>query len=87
MSKSENSKRFGIRLVLLFAAVGIAVGVVGGLLLSRSGADKQTIVAAGADESEQWYTCGMHPHVIQQGTVKCPICQMKLTSWRAGQDQ
>ena len=87
MSKPSNRNKFGVWFVLLFAAVGIAVGIVGGLLLSRSGADKQAITAAGTDDSEQWYTCGMHPNVIQQGPGNCPICQMKLTPLRAGQDQ
>ncbi len=32
-----------------------------------------------AGEDEQWYTCGMHPNVLQRGPGDCPICQMKLT--------
>jgi len=32
-----------------------------------------------ADYSEQLYTCGMHPNVIQKGPGECPICHMKLT--------
>ncbi|GMU82513.1 MAG: efflux RND transporter periplasmic adaptor subunit [Phycisphaerales bacterium] len=37
-------------------------------------------------DSEQLYTCGMHPNVIQKGPGECPICHMKLTPLRAGDD-
>ena len=32
----------------------------------------------GLDEAKL-YTCGMHPHVIQEGPGQCPICGMDLT--------
>lgn len=34
-------------------------------------------------DTEQLYTCGMHPNVIQRGPGECPICHMKLTPLRA----
>ncbi|MBW2735418.1 MAG: efflux RND transporter periplasmic adaptor subunit [Deltaproteobacteria bacterium] len=34
--------------------------------------------------SEQLYTCGMHPNVIQQGPGTCPICGMDLTPMKKG---
>lgn len=42
--------------------------------------------SAGASDSERLYTCGMHPNVIQKGPGDCPICHMKLTPLRAGDD-
>jgi len=33
-------------------------------------------------QSEQLYTCGMHPQVIQNKPGNCPICGMKLTPIR-----
>lgn len=35
-----------------------------------------------AADSEQLYTCGMHPQVIQNKPGNCPICGMKLTPIR-----
>jgi len=32
--------------------------------------------------SQQLYTCGMHPNVIQEGPGTCPICGMKLVPVR-----
>ncbi len=36
----------------------------------------------GVDDSEQLYTCGMHPNVVQEGPGNCPICGMNLTPMR-----
>jgi Cu+-exporting ATPase len=30
------------------------------------------------DDSEHWFTCGMHPDALQKGPGKCSICEMKL---------
>ena len=38
--------------------------------------------ASPATHSEQLYTCGMHPQVIQNKPGNCPICGMKLTPIR-----
>jgi Cu(I)/Ag(I) efflux system membrane fusion protein/cobalt-zinc-cadmium efflux system membrane fusion protein len=37
-----------------------------------------------ASESTELYSCGMHPHVVQEGPGTCPICGMELTAVRAG---
>lgn len=37
---------------------------------------------ASASKSEQLYTCGMHPQVIQNKPGNCSICGMKLTPMR-----
>jgi len=33
---------------------------------------------ASAHASAELYTCGMHPHVVQEGPGSCPICGMEL---------
>ncbi|MFQ6048742.1 MAG: efflux RND transporter periplasmic adaptor subunit, partial [Phycisphaerae bacterium] len=35
-------------------------------------------------DQQVWYTCGMHPSVLQKQPGNCPICGMKLTPLRAG---
>ncbi|MBI2497467.1 MAG: efflux RND transporter periplasmic adaptor subunit, partial [Opitutae bacterium] len=39
-------------------------------------------LAAGADATEQLYTCGMHPQIIKKAPGNCPICGMALTPVR-----
>jgi Cu(I)/Ag(I) efflux system membrane fusion protein/cobalt-zinc-cadmium efflux system membrane fusion protein len=34
---------------------------------------------AAADQAVALYSCGMHPHVVQEGPGICPICGMDLT--------
>src|ERR1041385_8124218 len=58
-------------LVLLLAAA----------LLLVSGCDHDHS-SSPATHSEQLYTCGMHPQVIQNKPGNCPICGMKLTPIR-----
>jgi len=38
--------------------------------------------AGGAPQSGQFYTCGMHPQVVQDHPGNCPICGMTLTPIR-----
>jgi len=84
MSKSENKRRSGFWVSLFFALVGLAVGVVGGLWLSRGGLwTGPSAPQAEVAESGKLYTCGMHPNVIQEGPGNCPICGMKLTPVKA----
>ena len=52
------------------------VGLGGTFVNSVSSSDGED---ATADTGELWYTCGMHPNVLQRGPGDCPICQMKLT--------
>ncbi|NHZ86980.1 MAG: efflux RND transporter periplasmic adaptor subunit, partial [Planctomycetia bacterium] len=37
--------------------------------------------------SEELYTCGMHPNVIQEGPGNCPICGMNLTPINGSSDE
>jgi Cu(I)/Ag(I) efflux system membrane fusion protein/cobalt-zinc-cadmium efflux system membrane fusion protein len=41
-----------------------------------------TAETAGATENAELYTCGMHPHVVEEGPGTCPICGMELTPVR-----
>ncbi len=76
---------------VLIATVTLVAGAVGGYWLPRrfgpagSSAGTTDAVDAGgtaASDDEQWYTCGMHPNVLQKRPGDCPICQMKLTPLR-----
>ncbi len=51
-----------------------------GLLLSGCGPAQAP--AANANAAKTFYTCGMHPVVVQDTPGKCPICDMKLTPIR-----
>lgn len=70
---------------LIVSLVMLAVGGAGGFWAATRFGSGQTSAEASAD-SEQLYTCGMHPNVIQKGPGECPICHMKLTPLRAGDD-
>jgi Cu(I)/Ag(I) efflux system membrane fusion protein/cobalt-zinc-cadmium efflux system membrane fusion protein len=68
----------------MLLVVGLALGGAAGAWIAHRAAfsdrGSATPSAAPAEgESEQLYTCGMHPNVIQRGPGLCPICHMKLT--------
>jgi len=71
---------------LLVVAVGGGVG--GGLWISSQDASEAGAPENGSGvtkrgaEKEVWYTCGMHPQVLQREPGICPICNMKLTPMR-----
>jgi RND family efflux transporter MFP subunit len=62
----------------------IAVLGVAGLVLGAAWfvVNQRRDGASPATHSEQLYTCGMHPQVIQNKPGNCPICGMKLTPIR-----
>jgi len=79
-----SSRRYARTLItVLVAVVALIVGLAGGRWLTNpSGAPGGKVGAAPdatAGDAEQWYTCGMHPNVLQKGPGECPICHMKLT--------
>lgn len=96
MQRGRRHARTGRVLTLAMVAVAILIaGAAAGAALTNHWHTGQwnpfsTAVAsdsAGAvSDSEQLYTCGMHPNVIQKGPGDCPICQMKLTPLRSGDD-
>jgi len=63
----------------------LGLGAAGGFWAASLAGPVSAAAASGAD-SEQLYTCGMHPNVIQKGPGECPICHMKLTPLRAADD-
>jgi Cu(I)/Ag(I) efflux system membrane fusion protein/cobalt-zinc-cadmium efflux system membrane fusion protein len=80
MSKSEATKRFGFALIVRWVIFGIIVGLVATTFFFRYGeGTKKQQQAATGEATEQWYTCGMHPNVLQKEPGNCPICGMKLT--------
>jgi RND family efflux transporter MFP subunit len=62
------------------ALVVLLVAVCGGAALLLAGCGKGD--SAPQAHSEQLYTCGMHPQVIEPKPGNCPICGMKLTPVR-----
>lgn len=75
---------------LLIAIVALIAGAVGGFSVSNwlpaPGPVSPDGSSAAGDE-EQWYTCGMHPNVLQKGPGECPICHMKLTPLKKRTDE
>ncbi|MCH7884731.1 MAG: efflux RND transporter periplasmic adaptor subunit, partial [Planctomycetes bacterium] len=73
--------------------VAMGVGAIGGYGLSQrfgsqgAGANASSAGDAASTDEEQWYTCGMHPNVLQKGPGDCPICQMKLTPRKKESDE
>jgi len=66
-------------LIRLGAALAVlALGVVGGYSI-RGGSSGQETPSPSPSTEVEWYTCGMHPSVLQKEPGDCPICQMKLT--------
>lgn len=72
--------------------VGVATSVV--VLALRSGTGHAMSPGQSADSSggsssthKQFWTCGMHPQVIQDHPGNCPICHMKLTPMKADSDE
>src|SRR4051812_13193973 len=61
---------------LLLAAFVVVAGVV----LTACSPDKSS--STGEAKDKTFYTCGMHPQVVQDHPGNCPICGMKLTPVR-----
>jgi Cu(I)/Ag(I) efflux system membrane fusion protein/cobalt-zinc-cadmium efflux system membrane fusion protein len=61
--------------VLTLAAV-FAVKATSASWQSKS---EMSAVADATTRPKQWWTCGMHPQVLQDHPGLCPICHMKLT--------
>lgn len=91
---SRRMRRAGAGLWTLALLVALLGGIALGAWLAPRLAEWGFFGAAGtaADsgdgvDDEQLYTCGMHPNVIQRGPGECPICHMKLTPMKAGDDE
>lgn len=82
MTRYVRSGKVAVWLLIILVILGIAAGLAGGMLIANRGGG----VAGSAGEEKQLYTCGMHPQVIQEGPGDCPICGMKLTPLKKGED-
>src|SRR5258706_15777682 len=71
-----NVQRGSIRMKYLIA-IGIMI-----LLVSCKGKRKDV-----ATNTDTYYTCSMHPQVMQDASGKCPICGMELIAVKKGQGQ
>ncbi len=65
-------------------SVESAPGVGGAEAGTKQDANKE---GEGKAAAPQLYTCGMHPNVIQSTPGDCPICHMKLTPMKTGQEE
>lgn len=77
---APRSRGFGrIVAVVLALAAGVYVGARWHAALAGwiTGEEQEPVAAASA--TEQLWTCGMHPQVIQDHPGLCPICHMELT--------
>jgi Cu(I)/Ag(I) efflux system membrane fusion protein/cobalt-zinc-cadmium efflux system membrane fusion protein len=63
--------------ILIILMVGISIGWFIGSG-KAGGPATSTLVQTQVSEKNQWYTCGMHPNVLQKEPGNCPICGMKL---------
>jgi Cu(I)/Ag(I) efflux system membrane fusion protein/cobalt-zinc-cadmium efflux system membrane fusion protein len=89
---SRSTRRNGRVLVtVLVGVIALVAGLVAGRWMTKpgdaSGGQIGTATDVAADGDEQWYTCGMHPNVLQKGPGDCPICHMKLTPLKKQDEQ
>ncbi|OWY72002.1 hypothetical protein B7486_10165 [cyanobacterium TDX16] len=67
--------------------VVLAIGVAGGSWFFgawQKGASSSQADSTASAADDVWYTCGMHPQVLQREPGNCPICEMKLTPMKPG---
>jgi RND family efflux transporter MFP subunit len=74
--EEKKSKSLGI---VLFVVVALAIGLAVGFFVGEKSSGPEEMVESGKVATEQLYSCGMHPEIIQEGPGNCPICGMKLT--------
>lgn len=87
MNRYQTTGRALVWVLILVAVAGTAGGFAAGMLFSRRGGRAGNQAEAGGAADKQLYTCGMHPNVIQEGPGNCPICGMKLTPLKAGDEE
>src|SRR6476619_2015265 len=70
------------KLLVVLALLAVVIAVAASLAFLRPGyfaqrevAQSKTIVVT----QKLFWTCGMHPQVVQDHPGDCPICHMKLT--------
>ncbi len=85
MTDNQNRKQSTRSVVLLLAAV--AAGVLLAQLLPPDifglrSTPTPSAVDVDAETGRQLWTCGMHPHVMEEEAGQCPICGMNLVPMR-----
>ncbi len=83
----KNDRKKTIRSVILIivavaAGVGLAQLLPPDLFGLRGGSATAKMEATAAKTDKQLWTCGMHPHVIEEEPGQCPICAMDLVPMR-----
>ena len=77
MNRRRRTAAVRLGVVIGVAAVSIVFGLLVGMAASKGGDDGAAKEAGGGEDV--WYTCGMHPEVMQDEPGMCPQCNMKLT--------
>lgn len=67
----------------MFLALGMGAGVwlaprIDESVTASKDIHQEGVDSAGRHETKTWYTCGMHPEVVQDHPGDCPKCGMKL---------
>jgi len=80
---------YAIALIGGFAAALLVLATPAGAPLRHAlglheGAPAGAMEEAPGDAEQQYWTCGMHPQVIETSPGNCPICGMKLVPLRGG---
>ena len=83
----NNNGAFPIRTILITALISISVfaaaAYYGGYLMTTPMEKTSNKTAFGdTKDSENLYSCGMHPWVVSKEPGNCPICGMALTPKR-----
>ncbi len=93
---TSSPPRRGRRVLVNIAWLGVGVVLTWGLLANPFGlssldslrhrllGDHEAAAEGEAGESARFWTCGMHPEVIQDEPGTCPICHMNLVPVQAG---
>ncbi len=86
--KNDGKKRLRAAALILGAiAIGILLAqfLPPDLLGLRHRPSDSAMTESVTESTRQLWTCGMHPHVIEEEPGQCPICGMNLTPMRGGE--
>jgi Cu(I)/Ag(I) efflux system membrane fusion protein/cobalt-zinc-cadmium efflux system membrane fusion protein len=72
---------------ILKVTVLVSILIIGLLVTGCSTSDSPNKNTKTESMTEELYTCGMHPNVIQEGPGNCPICGMNLTPLNGSLDE
>jgi Cu(I)/Ag(I) efflux system membrane fusion protein len=85
MTDKTDSKKNLRSVILLLVAVAVGV-LLAQFLPDLFGLHATSASSATAETDGQLWTCGMHPHVIEDEPGQCPICGMNLVPMRGLED-